>query len=215
MLEGAGHEVWAVELPGHGEDRTAIGNVTLDTYVGRVSSVLEALADPAILVGHSMGGGVITQTAEYYPDNIQMLVYLAGLIPPDGYSMREMLAGDRESLLLENIKQTEDGLSLTIGEDAVAELFYGDCSSDDIARAKARIVPQAVAPVISAIEITSGNFGLIPKTYIQTLLDNAISPALQEMMYNSVPCERVITMETSHSPFFSAPEELVNHLCKL
>jgi hypothetical protein len=30
-----------------------------------------------------------------------------------------------------------------------------------------------------------------------------------------MPCEEVISMNTSHSPFFSAPQELVEHLLAL
>jgi hypothetical protein len=31
-------------------------------------------------------------------------------------------------------------------------------------------------------------------------------------MHTALPCQSVISMDTSHSPFFSAPEELVAHL---
>jgi hypothetical protein len=31
-------------------------------------------------------------------------------------------------------------------------------------------------------------------------------------MYERLPCQNVVSMETSHSPFFSAPEELAGHL---
>jgi len=34
-------------------------------------------------------------------------------------------------------------------------------------------------------------------------------------MYTASPCRKVIAMDTSHSPFLSAPEKLVEHLTSL
>jgi hypothetical protein len=45
--------------------------------------------------------------------------------------------------------------------------------------------------------------------------DKVISSPIQEQMFNNLPCEKVIRMDTSHSPFFSAPDELVGHLLSL
>jgi hypothetical protein len=34
-------------------------------------------------------------------------------------------------------------------------------------------------------------------------------------MYTALPCRKVISMNTDHSPFFSRPTELVSHLLAL
>jgi hypothetical protein len=34
-------------------------------------------------------------------------------------------------------------------------------------------------------------------------------------MYTAVPCEQVLSMNTSHSPFLSAPQALAKHLLSL
>jgi len=52
----------------------------------------------------------------------------------------------------------------------------------------------------------------VPRVYIECLRDRVISPSSQQKMYTTLPCQQIISMETSHSPFFSAPEELVSHL---
>ena len=61
-LSAAGHQVQAIDLPGHGDDHTPTADVTLDAYADTVCSVL-AEGAAAVLVGHSMGGVVITQAA--------------------------------------------------------------------------------------------------------------------------------------------------------
>lgn len=79
-------------------------------------------------------------------------------------------------------------------------------------RAKSRFAPQALAPFATPLVLTDENFGRIPRAYIRTLQDRAVSPPFQEYMYGRLPCREVASMDTSHSPFFSAPEELAGHL---
>ena len=50
---------------------------------------------------------------------------------------------------------------------------------------------------------------------MHTTRDRAVSPAAQEKMYAELPCEKVVSMETGHLPFFAAPEELAGHLDSL
>ena len=52
LLEGAGHRVEAPDLPGHGDDRTPIAEVSLQGYADRISRALDAQHEPIGLVGH-------------------------------------------------------------------------------------------------------------------------------------------------------------------
>ena len=103
----------------------------------------------------------------------------------------------------------------TLREEVAKEALFADCSDEDVVRAKTLFVPEANAPVATPIQITEEHFGRIPRVYIETLNDRGVSPSLQKKMYTASPCQRVISMETSHSPFFSAPQELVRHLVSL
>ena len=76
LLQKKGHLVEAPDLPGHGKDKTPIQEVTLQSCVDKVCSVIEAQSEPVILVGHSMGGIILSQVAEQIPDKIKTLVYL-------------------------------------------------------------------------------------------------------------------------------------------
>ncbi len=51
LLQEAGHEVEAPDLPGSGDDRTPIPEVSLQSYADRISGVLDARPEPAVLVG--------------------------------------------------------------------------------------------------------------------------------------------------------------------
>jgi pimeloyl-ACP methyl ester carboxylesterase len=215
LLEQAGHKVIAPDLPGHGKDRTPIPEISLQSYAETICEILDAQSEPVILVGHSRGGVVISQAAEYRPEKITTLVYLAAFLLQNGQSMLQVALGDTESLIPPNLIIAEEQGYHMLRDEAIKEALYADCSDEDVARAKALFVPEANAPVATPIHITEERFGRIPRVYIETLRDRGVSPSLQKKMYTALPCQRVISMETSHSPFFSAPQELVRQLTSL
>ncbi len=215
LLEEAGHQVEAPDLPGHGDDRTPIPEVSLQSYADRISQVLDAQPEPVVLVGHSSGGSVISQAAEQRPDKVKMLVYLAAFLLRDGEAVLSVAGNDTESLILPAMVMSEDQTYASLREDVIREALLADCSDEDVKRAKSRFVPQAVAPFGTPLAVTEDNFGRVPRVYIETLQDRAISPSLQKEMYERLSCQKVISMDTSHSPFFSAPEELAGHLAVL
>jgi pimeloyl-ACP methyl ester carboxylesterase len=210
LLEEAGHKVEAPDLPGHGDDQTPIPEVSLQGYADRLSEVLDAQPEPVVLVGHSSGGQAISQAAEQRPEKVKLLVYLSAFLLRDGESVFSVGENDTESLILPNLVMSEDGSSATIREDVIREGLLHDCSDEDVERAKSRFVPQALAPPATPVALTEDNFGRVPRAYIETLQDRAISPWFQKEMYERLPCQKVISMNTSHSPFFSAPRNWLN-----
>jgi hypothetical protein len=97
----------------------------------------------------------------------------------------------------------------------VVDIFYGDCSEEDISFAKSMLVPQPTSPLVEPVHISEANYGSVPRVYIECLQDRILVPAFQKKLYTAVACEQVISMNTSHSPFFSAPETLAKHLLSL
>ena len=216
LLKQTGHQVEILDLPGHGQDKTPLGEITLAAYTKRVGETLDAQAEPVILVGHSMGGIVITQVAEERPEKIQRLVYLTAYLVQNGESLLQVAQTDSDTLISPNLMVNEEQGSLTFKEGApLKDIFYGDCSDEDVARATSLLVPQALAPFVTPVRITSDHFDRVPRVYIECLRDRTISPSIQKMMYTATPCQTILSMQTSHSPFFSAPQELVRHLTSL
>lgn len=211
-LEGKGHTVFAPDLPGHGQDKIPIPEITLQSYCDRISEVLAKAEEPAILVGHSMGGIAITQAAELWPDKIQTLVYLAAFLPGNGQSLLDLGLQDRDSFLVPNLVIREaEGYSM-VKEEAIREAFYADCTDEDVTWAKSLLVPDPLAPVATPVQISEGNYGRILRTYIYCQQDKAVSFALQKQMVAATPCQQIFTLPTGHSPFLSDPEALVDCL---
>jgi pimeloyl-ACP methyl ester carboxylesterase len=214
LLERRGHTVFAPDLPSHGIDRTATKDVSLESYAECVCRVLDACRGPVILVGHSMGGLVISRAAELRPEKIEMLVYLAAFLLPAGRTILQATAIEATSEAMTELVLSEDGSAAAIKSDSVRQVFYADCLDSDVALARTLLVPEAMTISATPLLISDANWGRIPRLYIECTRDRAIPIEAQRVMASELPCRRVITLATSHSPFFSVPGELSEHLAQ-
>lgn len=215
LLEARGHRVLTPDLPGLGVDRTPVSAVSLQSYADRLCETLASCSEPAQFIGHSMGGVAITQAAEAMPEKIKTLVYLTAFLLPAGSSLLDEASTDKEAKVLANLEFAPDHSSATLKAEAVRDLFYADCSPADIALARALLVPQAAAPLATPVQTTAQRWGSLPRIYIECTEDRAISLAAQRAMVARLPCQRVISLATGHSPFLSAPEALADILMSL
>jgi pimeloyl-ACP methyl ester carboxylesterase len=214
-LEARGRKAIAIDLPGGGEDQTPLAQVTLALYAQRVVETLARLDEPAVLVGHSMGGVSITAAAEAAPERIAKLVYLCAFAPRDGESLLGMAGQDNPDNAVMKTLFSDDGLSVTVAEETIQPAFYADCSAKDVAFAKARLRPLAVQPAAAPVRVTAERYGRVPRVYIECTEDRAIPIERQRAMAAAVQPIDIRTMRTSHSPFFSAPDELADILAGL
>lgn len=215
LLQNHGHIVHTLDLPALGVDRTPVHSVTLQSYADRVCEILSLCDEPVYLVGHSMGGLAITQAAETMPEKVKMLVYLTAFLLPSGKTLLDIANADTESKVLPNLVFSSDQTSAKVNPDAIKDVFYADCSPSDIELARTLLAPQASAPFATPVQTTPERWGNVPRTYIECTKDHVISLKSQQSMHSLLPCSRVITMDTSHSPFLSAPQVLVDHLLSL
>ncbi len=79
----------AIDLPGHGQNKAAIPEVTMEAYVSQVIKAIQAIDGQVILVGHSLAGAVISQVGERIPGEIERLIYVAASLPKNGESAME------------------------------------------------------------------------------------------------------------------------------
>ncbi len=117
LLQSSGNAVIAPDLPGHGADRTPHSAVTLAHYIACVGELLEAAGVPVVLVGHSMGGMVVSAALDAWPAKVRHLVYISAVVPTDGESMNEASGRSawRNEALETGLTVTEAGASHRLG----------------------------------------------------------------------------------------------------
>jgi pimeloyl-ACP methyl ester carboxylesterase len=237
-LLAAGHNVETLDLPGSGSDLTPAEEVTLDAYAQRVCEVLAA-GQPAVLVGHSMGGMAVTQAAARMPEQIVELVYVSAFLPIDGESLLELTqrpeaAGDeiqanmvlrtasgaqfRQPRRLPKSPLDDPPVTATLPDAAARTAVYGCCSDDEAAWALGFRRPQPLAPMGEPFRLDPGReaeFTALPRRYVTCLRDRCIRPPMQRFMYERAGCDPVIELDTDHAPFLSRTDELVAALDRL
>ena len=163
-----------------------------------------------------MGGMAITQAAEYCSEKIETLIYVCGFLLKNGQSLADVYRTAGQGLTLKSLSIDKAKGTASFRKDApLREIFYHDCSDEDFERAKALLVPEPTGPRETPVRTSSSGFGRIPRVYVETLQDRSIPLSLQQRMYSELPCRKVISMNTGHSPFLAAPGELAAHLLSL
>ena len=204
-LAAAGFTPHAIDLPGHG--LRAAETQTLAAYAEAVADKLNTLPEPAVLLGHSMGGAVISAAAELVPDRISTLVYLCAFMNRTGESIFARAGGDDETLLGALLQPLPDG-RLSVRDDGLKPAFYADCSDEDLALARLSLVPQSAEPFSAEPVLTADRYGQVRRAYIVCAQDRAIGPNKQRELIATTGCDARTDLDTSHSPFFSAPVKL-------
>lgn len=221
IMTDKGYNVIAIDLPSHGNDTTNAENITFSDYVEKVTATANKIEGEIILVGHSMGGTVISQAAEILGKNkVCKLIYVDAFLPQNGESVSS-LARMIESNLPKDSTRLSIGAGLVVSENGktstfkpeIADLlFYHDCSQSDRDFAHKNMNRQSFAPLGTPVSVSDSIYGAIPKFYILCTesrdLDKSILPA-------RVKCEKVVKLKSGHSPFFSKPRQLAKLLMRL
>jgi pimeloyl-ACP methyl ester carboxylesterase len=195
----------AIDLPGHGASTLPLGDLQADAH--HVATLLSDIGGDVVLVGHSYGGGVITEAAGH-ADNVAHLVYVAAICPDVGESVaRSVVVEDLPPPELNDALVVNEGV-ITIDPTRARSVFYHDCEDTDVAAAIVRLGPQLSASLTQPATVAA--WRTIPSTYILCRDDRAIPAALQSVV--SERCGAVVELDASHSPFLSMPEAVADVL---
>jgi len=215
LLSKNGNTSESIDLPGHGHDTTLPGQITLEHYVDAVCKSIEKYDRPVVLIGHSRAGIVISEVAEKIPEKIDKLVYLCAFLIPNREPMVATALTDTESALVSNLIFNEpEGWHFPRPE-MFKEIFYHDCSDEDVALCSFLLSKEPNMPVGTPLSISNERYGKVKKVYIFTSVDRTVTPRLQKFMVNRMPVDQTFELNAAHSPFLSQPHELADILLGL
>lgn len=216
-LTEKGHLVVVPELPGHGRRAAEVRHAGVEAYGRAVADAMaQAGVSRAVLVGHSMGGLVIARAAELARSRIARLVFLAAVVPAHGRSIAETnMTAPARAALRAQITGRGDGTFHHSAETAWAR-WMGDLPRADprVARAIARLTPQAARPFFERVDLRRFDTLAIPRTYIRCLRDAAVIPSRAAATAARLGVTPV-DLDCAHDPMLSQPDELARLLTRL
>ena len=207
QLVQQGQKVVVVELPGHGADNTSPATLLMDVYRDKVISAINALSENVILVGHSMGGMVVSAVAEKIPGRIDKLVYVGAFLPANGQSLLALASTDSTSQLGPALIPSADQLTLGIKAENLTPIFIQDGSDAVKKQVVDNYRAEPFIPFTNPVALTAANFGKVTKYYIHTAQDHAVGLNLQKRMVAAAGIKTTYTLNSSHCPFLSMPME--------
>jgi len=193
-LQAKGYEVTAPQFP----------LTSLADDVARLRQVLAWLDGPAIVVGHSYGGQVITALGAD-TDNVVGLVYVAGFGLDEGESIAALGAEAPPAPALANLIVDQQGFGRVPEDD-----FVGHFAADVDPR-KAKAMHAAQQPVaMSVFEDTMGTpaWKSLPSSFLVSASDEAIDPDAERMFAQRMEAETV-EVASSHVAMVSHPDAVV------
>jgi pimeloyl-ACP methyl ester carboxylesterase len=177
----------------------------LDTNEGDVAAVKRTLgrvSSPAILVGHSYGGSVITAAGT--DERVAGLVYIAALAPDDSETSQSLLDKFPVSGVFSHI-EVADG-RVWMKPDGVA------CFAGDLPEQEQKVVwATNFAP---AAELFTKNAAGVawkskPSWYIVATKDRTVQPELQRFVAKRMGAT-IHEVESSHVPMLSNPKLVID-----
>jgi pimeloyl-ACP methyl ester carboxylesterase len=171
--------------------------------------VIESQPGPAIAVGHSYGGAVITGAAAGNT-NVKALVYVAAFAPEGGEILGQLYdkfgPADLGPALV-----SDSGGFLSIDPAKLHAVFAHDVTAEEAAVMGATQKP--IHGSAFAASVAHAAWKDIPSYYLLATGDRAIKPELQRYMAERIGAQ-TLEIDASHVPFLSQPEAVAEFIIK-
>jgi|SRR5712671_1986452 len=206
FVDGSGWEGVYKILKKDGFSVTIVQNPTV-SLAGDVAATKRALAaqgGPAILVGHSYGGVVITEAGN--DPNVAGLVYIAAFAPDKGESVGSLIKDPVPGAPVPPILPPQDGF-LFLDKAKFAEAFAADVAPDAAAFMADAQVPWGLEALNGPV--TEPAWRSKPSWYLVSTDDRMIPPDAQRAMSKRAGAT-VVEVKGSHAVYVSQPREVAH-----
>lgn len=173
--------------------------LSLTGDVDATKLILDEQPGPAILVGHSYGGAVITEAGTH--PNVAALVYITAFAPDAGESVNALIANPPPGAPVPPILPPKDGY-LFLDKTKFAASFAGDVDPATAEFMGASQVPWGIEAL--AGQITAPAWKIKPSWYLRVTDDRMIPIAAQRFMSERAR-STVVEVPGNHAIYASNP----------
>ena len=198
VLKKDGYKVSIVQNP----------TISLTDDVAVTKRTLAAQDGPAILVGHSYGGVVITEAGN--DPKVAGLVYIAAFAPDTGESVSSLIKNPPPGAPVPPILPPQDGF-LLLDRAKFQASFAADVSADAAAFMADSQVPWGLDALNGAV--TAPAWKTKPSWYLVATDDKMIPPDAQRAMSKRAG-STVVEAKGSHSVYVSQPRAVADLIAK-
>lgn len=191
-LQAEGYEVVSTQNP----------TTSLEDDVAATKKALDRTQGPVILVGHSWGGFVITETGN--DPRVVGLVYIAAFAPDANETPVDLLAKAAPNDL-DKFFQVNNGF-ITLSKHGIKKAFAGDLTTKQQLQLYATQTPAAQS--VFGAKNTSPAWKEKPSWYIVAKNDKAINPDAERIMAKRIKAT-TIEVASSHVVMLSKPNEVL------
>jgi len=201
FVDGAGWEGVYKILRGHGYKVSVVQNptISLEDDVAVTKRTLATQDGPAILVGHSYGGAVITEAGNH--PNVSALVYIAAFAPDKGESVGSLIKDPPPGAPVPPILPPLDGF-LFLDKAKFPASFAADVEAEKAEFMADSQVPWGMGAISGAISEPA--WRTKPSWYMVTTEDKMIPPDAQRAMSKRAG-SMVVEIKGSHAIYVSQP----------
>lgn len=201
-MDGSGWEGVYKILSKDGFNVSIVQNPTISLAddVAATKRIVAEQNGPVILVGHSYGGAVITETGN--DPKVTALVYIAAFAPDAGESVATLIKDLPPGAPVPPILPPQDGF-LFLDKTKFAASFAADVEAEKAAFMAASQVPWGLEALSGAITVPA--WKTKPSWYLIATDDKMIPPPAQHFMSNRAGSS-VVESPGSHSVYVSRPD---------
>ncbi len=206
FVDGAGWEGVYQILKKRGYNVSVVQNptISLQDDVKVTKRILAAQDGPAILVGHSYGGAVITEAGTH--PNVAGLVYITAFAPDKGESVGSLIKDPPPGAPVPPILPPQDGF-LFLDRKKFPASFAGDVDPEKAAFMADSQVPWGLEAVSGSI--TEPAWRTKPSWYLVVTEDKMIPPDAQRAMSKRAG-SKVVEVKGSHAIYVSQPQAVAS-----
>jgi pimeloyl-ACP methyl ester carboxylesterase len=206
FVDGAGWEGVYNILKKDGYNVSIVQNptISLEGDVKATKQVLATQDGPAILVGHSYGGAVITEAGN--DPNVAALVYITAFAPDHAESVATIIQSAPAGAPVPPILPPQDGF-LFLDKKAFPAAFAGDVDSEKAAFMADSQVPWGLNALNGTISEPA--WKTKPSWYLVVTEDKMIPPDAQRAMAKRAGA-KVAEVGGSHAIYVSNPEAVAD-----